>query len=104
MLVFIALNVAMFVAELMLGGSTNPATLHRLGALEPGPVRFAGEYWRLLTSLFLHYGLLHLVFNLYALFIIGPGLERAIGSGARLGGLHLIPYFVLISRTTSTAI
>jgi rhomboid protease GluP len=79
-LIFIALNIAMFVAELKMGGSTNPLTLHRLGALEPWAVRYGGEYWRLLTSLFLHYGPLHLIFNLYALFVIGPGLERAIGS------------------------
>lgn len=79
-LIFIALNIAMFVAESALGGSTNPFTLHRLGALEFFAVWFEGEYWRLLTSLFLHYGPLHLLFNLYALFIIGPGLEQAIGS------------------------
>jgi rhomboid protease GluP len=79
-LVFIALNIAMFIAELAMGGSTNFQTLHRLGALEPWSVRVAHEYWRLLTSLFLHYGPLHLIFNLYALYIIGPGLERAIGS------------------------
>ena len=75
-LILIALNIAMFVAEPALGGSTNPLTLHRLGALESWAVRFGGEYWRLLTSLFLHYGPLHLLFNLYALFVIGPGLER----------------------------
>ncbi|HSP45787.1 MAG TPA: rhomboid family intramembrane serine protease, partial [Chthoniobacterales bacterium] len=79
-LIFIALNIAMFVAELRFGGSTNPFTLHRLGALEPWAVRYGGEYWRMLTSLFLHFGLLHLLFNLYALFVIGPGLERIIGS------------------------
>ena len=79
-LILIALNIAMFVAECALGGSTNPLTLHRLGALEFFAVRFEGEHWRLLTSLFLHYGPLHLLFNLYALFIIGPGLEQAIGS------------------------
>jgi rhomboid protease GluP len=79
-LILIALNVAMFVAEYVGGGSTNSMTLHRLGALEFFAVRFEGEYWRLLTSLFLHYGPLHLLFNLYALYIIGPGLERAIGS------------------------
>jgi rhomboid protease GluP len=78
--IFIALNIAMFMAELKLGGSTSPLTLHRLGALEPWAVRYGGEYWRLLTSLFLHYGPLHLIFNLYALLVIGPGLERAIGS------------------------
>ena len=88
-LILIALNVAMFVAESVLGGSTSPLTLHRLGALEFFSVWFAGEYWRLLTSLFLHYGPLHLIFNLYALFIIGPGLERAIGS-IRFGLCYLL--------------
>jgi rhomboid protease GluP len=88
-LIFIALNLAMFVAELAVGGSTNPLTLHRLGALEFFAVRFGGEYWRLLASLFLHYGPLHLLFNLYALFIIGPGLERAIGS-IRFGLCYLL--------------
>ena len=78
--IFIALNIAMFIAEAKLGGSTSPVTLHRLGALEPWAVRYGHEYWRMLTSLFLHYGSLHLLFNLYALFVIGPGLERAIGS------------------------
>ncbi len=88
-LILIALNIAMFVAESALGGSTNPSTLHRLGALEFFAVRFQGEYWRLLTSLFLHYGPLHLLFNLYALFIIGPGLEEAIGS-IRFGICYLL--------------
>jgi rhomboid protease GluP len=88
-LILIALNVAMFIAESALGGSTSPLTLHRLGALEFFSVRFAGEYWRLLTSLFLHYGPLHLLFNMYALFIIGPGLEQAIGS-IRFGICYLL--------------
>jgi rhomboid protease GluP len=79
-LIFIALNIAMFIAEVGYGGSTNPLTLHRLGALEPSAVRYRHEYWRMLTALFLHFGPLHLVFNLYALYVIGPGLERIIGS------------------------
>lgn len=88
-LILLALNVAMFVAEMSLGGSTNPLTLHRLGQLEISAVRFDGEYWRLLTALFLHYGPLHLLFNLYALFVIGPGLEEAIGS-IRFGIFYLL--------------
>jgi len=88
-LCFIALNIAMFVAEVKLGGSTNAFTLHRLGALEPWAVRYGGEYWRMLTSLFLHFGPLHIAFNLYALFVIGPGLERIIGS-ARFAVCYLL--------------
>lgn len=40
---------------------------------------YAGEFWRLLTPMFLHGSILHLAFNMYALFIIGPGLERHYG-------------------------
>ena len=60
-----------------------------MGALEFFAVRFDGEYWRLLSSLFLHYGPLHLLFNLYALYVIGPGLEQAIGS-IRFGICYLV--------------
>lgn len=38
-----------------------------------------GEYYRLLTSMFLHSGLLHLFFNMYALYIIGPQVENFFG-------------------------
>ncbi|HMJ05837.1 MAG TPA: rhomboid family intramembrane serine protease [Chthoniobacterales bacterium] len=79
--VFICLNVAMFVLEMAWGGATNSLTLHRLGALEPFAVLAHGEYWRLLTALFLHFGALHLLVNLYALYVLGPPLEGSIGSG-----------------------
>ncbi len=39
----------------------------------------AGEYWRLLTSIFLHIGLIHLVFNMVFLYTIGPGVEGLFG-------------------------
>src|SRR5262245_14562025 len=51
-----------------------------LGALEPDAVITQGEYWRLFTALFLHAGFLHLGFNLFALYVLGPPLERTIGT------------------------
>ncbi len=78
--VFIALNVAMFFCEIALGGSTNTLTLYRLGALDPWAVLSAHQYWRLFGSLFLHYGAIHLIFNIYALYILGPTLETSIGT------------------------
>ena len=40
-----------------------------------------GQFWRLVTPVFLHGGILHIGFNMYALFILGPGLERYFGHG-----------------------
>lgn len=39
-----------------------------------------GEWWRLVTHAFLHGGIFHIGFNMYALYILGPGLERQLGT------------------------
>ena len=103
----ILLNLAMFGVELLLGGATNIRTLHFLGALEPGAVIVRHEYWRLLTALFLHYGPLHLAFNLYALYLLGPELERILGSfkftlGYLISGLGSSAGVVILSRLRVT--
>jgi len=41
-----------------------------------------GEWWRVLTATFLHGGLLHLAFNMYALWLFGPVLERRFGAAS----------------------
>lgn len=45
----------------------------------------AGQYWRLVTPMFLHGGILHLGFNLYALYILGSRVERFFGPWRYLG-------------------
>ncbi len=44
------------------------------------PVIADGEWWRVLTAAFLHGGLMHLLFNMYALYLFGPELESKVGS------------------------
>ena len=56
------------------------ATLIRLGAIVPGTIR-SGELWRLIAAIFLHAGVLHLVFNLWAFVQIGYGWETLFGTG-----------------------
>jgi rhomboid protease GluP len=87
--IFILLNIVAFCIELWRGALTNPVTLHRLGALDFFAVIHQGEFWRLFTALFLHYNLLHLVFNLFALYVLGPSLERTIGA-VRFAACYLI--------------
>ena len=86
---FIVLNAIAFLIEIAAGGWAAPNVLHRLGALEPAGVIYGGEYWRLLTALFLHAGAVHLLFNLFALYVLGPPLERSIGT-ARFSICYLI--------------
>ncbi|WP_017307162.1 rhomboid family intramembrane serine protease [Spirulina subsalsa] len=76
--ILIALNCLVFSLEIHLGGSTNPLTLDRMGALIPSQV-WAGEIWRLVTANFLHYGVLHLLTNLIGLYILGPFVELRLG-------------------------
>jgi len=90
--VLIGLSLIGMLASIYLGG-----TLFRLGndALRDGGLfAFAtdfqngrrvglgvdqGEYYRLITSAFLHDGLMHIGFNMFALWILGPQLERLLG-------------------------
>jgi membrane associated rhomboid family serine protease len=79
-LALIVLNAVAFLFEISVGDLNDPEVLHRVGALEPYAVVVQGEYWRLFTALFLHGGFTHLLFNLFALYILGPPLERSIGT------------------------
>jgi membrane associated rhomboid family serine protease len=53
--------------------------LREFGWLTPGLVT-AGDSWRLLSYAFLHGGIVHLLFNMMALFVIAPQLEKTLGS------------------------
>ena len=61
----------------LFGGIQNMAML-RLGA-KFGPFIYAGQWWRLVTAIFLHAGLLHIGLNLWVLFDISPEVEGLFG-------------------------
>ena len=60
------------------GFSTDDQVMIRFGA-KVNSLITAGEYWRLLTSVFLHFGFLHLAFNMLFLYNLGPGMEALYG-------------------------
>ncbi|KKI88652.1 hypothetical protein WQ54_30955 [Bacillus sp. SA1-12] len=77
--VFLGLQIMMFLVLELFGGSTNTETLIRFGA-KFNPLIFEGEWWRFVTPIVLHIGFLHLLMNSFALYFIGPAVERAYGS------------------------
>ena len=79
-LTLIAVNLAAFAAEVALGGSTDSDTLISLGALWPPEVLEGGEWWRLLTATFLHFGPIHLASNMFVLWVLGRLLEPILGT------------------------
>jgi rhomboid protease GluP len=78
-LVLIAINIIVFGLELGLGGSTNIETLYQMGALWTPAIVNEGQFWRLITANFLHFGWLHLLLNIYALYILGSNVEIRFG-------------------------
>jgi membrane associated rhomboid family serine protease len=50
-------------------------------AMQPLAIGIGGEWYRLLTSMFLHGSILHILFNMYVLVVLGPTLERILGHG-----------------------
>jgi membrane associated rhomboid family serine protease len=80
--VLIGINVAVYVAELIQGGGVYGvnSTIYAKGVLW-APFIADGEYWRLITAAFLHYGPLHLILNMLGLWWFGSLLEQRIGSG-----------------------
>jgi membrane associated rhomboid family serine protease len=77
-LVLIGINVAVFLAQLATNG--RDPSVYSMGAMQGYSVA-TGEYWRMLTSAFLHAGLLHLGMNMLALYLFGPVAERVLGTG-----------------------
>jgi len=78
----LAVTILVFLAQLIF---RDPFTFYGLKINE---LILQGEYWRFVTPIFFHSGMLHVFFNMYALYNIGRQIERPLGHG-----LFLIVYF-----------
>jgi membrane associated rhomboid family serine protease len=94
----IAVNVALFLATNKIGSAGGGGGLFGAGGqLNSLGVHLAlaghfiaqGEYYRLVTAAFIHYGLLHLAFNMFGLYILGGALERYVRAW-RFGAIYLL--------------
>ncbi|MDX6266039.1 MAG: hypothetical protein QOD70_779 [Frankiales bacterium] len=102
----IAINVVMLIATTsgsgIISGDISNAVFRKLaliptntvlpdgnggGVLEHGVSD--GSYYRLLTSMFLHFGIIHLALNMYGLYLLGPALEQAFGQ-VRFAATYLL--------------
>jgi rhomboid protease GluP len=89
---FLAINIIVFLLMAFAGGTTNETTLMAFG-VKSNPEIAQGQWWRFITPIFIHIGLLHLLFNSYALWIVGPQVEKLYGS----------PSFVILYVLTGIA-
>lgn len=85
----LAAIIGVFFLEIIKGGAENTELLIRMGALWPPLVFEMGEWWRIGTSLFLHFGTLHLVVNGLSLFLVGRIVENLVGSARLLAAFLL---------------
>ena len=76
--VLIAVNVIVFVIEEFAVGSENTEVAVSFGALY-APYVLAGEWWRLVSAMFVHFGMEHLVMNMISLAAIGRYAEEFFG-------------------------
>jgi membrane associated rhomboid family serine protease len=83
--VLVGINVAVYLLELAAGGQVNGTgnRIYEDGVLF-GPAVANGDWWRLFTSMFLHYGPIHLAFNMLALWWFGSAVELVLGRGRYL--------------------
>lgn len=80
----IIINIILFLLPDVLGFLIDKEWIYEKGAVIPLLVVEKGEYYRLITSVFLHFNIRHLLNNMLVLFILGDRLEQILGRGRYL--------------------
>lgn len=88
--ILIAINLAIYLLTVVQGAGLNSPGGRLFNKMFLyGPFVAHGDWWRLVTSMFLHEGLLHIGFNMVALYLIGSPVEQYLGR-ARYIGLYFV--------------
>ncbi len=88
--ILIAINVAIYLLTVAQGGGFNAPGGHLFNEMYlRGPEAANGGWWRLVTAMFLHASVLHIAFNMVALYLIGSPVEQYLGR-ARYIGLYFV--------------
>ena len=106
-LVIVVCNILVFLAVTLTGGTESSRHMMDCGAAY-APLIESGEYYRLFTSMFLHFGIQHLINNMLLLLFLGDYLERAVGKirylviylgGGLVGNLCSYLYELFLMKT-----
>ncbi len=76
----LGINIVIFLLLELNGSSKSTETLIRFGAKYNPAIIENGEWWRIISSMFLHIGFLHLFMNMFAVYYLGIAVERIYGS------------------------
>lgn len=110
-LALIAVNIIYFIVIYENGGFNN-VTMVELGAAFTPYITQYGEYYRIFTSMFMHFGIEHLISNMFALMVLGDALERYVGKirfliiyllSGIIGGIVSVASYALRDRMVVSA-
>lgn len=87
--ILLSIMIIYFIFLTLNGGSTNTETLLKYGAFFPPYIVVYKQYYRFISSIFIHIGISHIFFNGYALYIFGPQIEML------MGRLKYLVFFIL---------
>lgn len=78
-IILIAINALFFIAETMGGGSESTEVLLRYGAQYAPYIIDDGQWWRIITAMFVHIGFRHIASNMFCLIVVGQYIENYFG-------------------------
>lgn len=111
-IVFLAIQVVIFLLMTFAGGSTSIVNLIIYGA-KFNPAILAGQFWRFITPIFIHIGFMHILLNSITLYYLGSQLELLYGSwrfvliyllGGIMGNVTSFAFSNAISAGASTSL